>query len=82
MKATPAGMSGADRNAATPCGTRATMPAKIRKLMPLPMPRSVMSSPIHIASSVPPARVIIWVSVVGSRMSMGETIWLCDRMAR
>ena len=32
------------------------MPAKIRRLMPLPMPFSVMRSPIHMASAVPAAR--------------------------
>ena len=31
-------------------GARLTMPAKMMKLMPLPMPRSVMSSPIHISA--------------------------------
>ena len=31
-------------------GAWLTMPAKMMKLMPLPMPRSVMSSPIHIRS--------------------------------
>ena len=41
------------RKAARPDGTRATMPAKMMKLMPLPMPRSVISSPIHITSTVP-----------------------------
>ena len=43
------------------------MPAKMMKLMPLPMPRSVMSSPIHITSTVPAVRVTIWVSVVQAR---------------
>ena len=40
------------------------MPAKMMKLMPLPMPRSVMSSPIHISRMVPAVRATIWVSVV------------------
>ena len=33
-----------------PPGAWRTMPAKMMKLMPLPMPFSVMSSPIHISS--------------------------------
>ena len=40
------------------------MPAKMMKLMPLPMPRSVMSSPIHIRAMAPAVRVAIWVRVV------------------
>ena len=39
------------------------MPAKMMKLMPLPMPRSVMSSPIHIRATEPAVRVTIWVMV-------------------
>ncbi len=34
-------------------GMRAAMPAKISSDMPLPMPRSVTSSPIHITSAAP-----------------------------
>ena len=34
-------------------GMRAAMPAKIISDMPLPMPRSVTSSPIHITSAAP-----------------------------
>ena len=40
------------------------MPAKMMKLMPLPMPRSVISSPIHISRIVPAVSVTIWVRVV------------------
>ena len=36
-----------------PCGKRATIEAKIISEMPLPMPRWVISSPIHISSTVP-----------------------------
>ena len=39
------------------------MPAKMMKLMPLPMPRSVMSSPIHIRTTEPAVSVAIWVRV-------------------
>ncbi len=36
-----------------PWGRPATMPAKISRLMPLPMPRSVICSPIHMTNIVP-----------------------------
>ena len=45
-------------------GAWLTMPAKMMKLMPLPIPRSVMSSPSHIRAIEPAVRVAIWVSVV------------------
>ena len=54
---------GAGRCSTAP-GRRATMPAKMMKLMPLPMPRSVMSSPIHITRTVPAVRLMICVMVV------------------
>ena len=44
-------------------GTRPTMPAKMMKLMPLPMPFSVMSSPSHMRRIEPAVRVMIWVIV-------------------
>jgi hypothetical protein len=44
-------------------GARLTMPAKMMKLMPLPIPRSVMSSPIHIRAIEPAVSVAIWVRV-------------------
>ncbi len=34
---------------------RATMPAKMMSEMPLPMPRSVICSPIHMMNAVPAA---------------------------
>ena len=37
----------------TPPGMRETIEAKIISEMPLPMPRWVISSPIHITSTVP-----------------------------
>ncbi len=40
------------------CGNRATMPAKMISEMPLPTPRLVICSPIHIKSMVPPVKVI------------------------
>ena len=38
-------------------GRPATMPAKISSEMPLPMPRSVICSPIHMTKMVPTDRV-------------------------
>ena len=43
----------------TPAGARLTMPAKMMKLMPLPMPFSVISSPSHIRTIAPATRVTI-----------------------
>ena len=56
-------MFGLTMNAWTALGARLTMPAKMMKLMPLPMPRSVISSPIHIRAMAPAVSVAIWVSV-------------------
>ena len=39
-------------------GKRATMPAKMISEMPLPTPRLVICSPIHISRIVPPVSVI------------------------
>jgi hypothetical protein len=39
-----------------PCGMRDTIEAKIISEMPLPMPRWVISSPIHISSTQPAVR--------------------------
>ena len=41
------------------CGNRATMPPKMISEMPLPTPRLVICSPIHIRRMVPPVSVII-----------------------
>ena len=63
---------------------RATMPAKMMKLMPLPMPRSVMSSPIHMTSTVPAVSVKSCVSV--SKLVMSKFLMTAvpgaERMAR
>ena len=40
------------------CGKPATMPAKMISEMPLPTPRLVICSPIHISSMVPPVSVM------------------------
>ncbi|OPZ71729.1 MAG: hypothetical protein BWY80_01266 [Firmicutes bacterium ADurb.Bin456] len=40
-----------------PWGTRDTIPAKIRSEIPLPMPFSVICSPIHIRKVVPAVMV-------------------------
>ena len=67
-KAMPAVQSGISRKAPTAAGTRPTMPAKMMKLMPLPMPRSVISSPSHMSRIVPAVSVMIWVE----RLEAGE----------
>ena len=41
----------------TVVGSRPTMPAKMMKLMPLPMPRSLISSPSHMRMRVPAVSV-------------------------
>ena len=43
------------------CGSRPTMPAKMMKLIPLPIPFSVISSPSHMSTTAPAVRVIIWI---------------------
>ncbi len=40
-----------------PRGSPATIPAKISREMPLPMPRSVICSPIHMTNTEPTERV-------------------------
>ena len=39
-------------------GTSATIPAKMIKETPLPIPRAVICSPIHINNMVPPVKVM------------------------
>ena len=39
------------------CGMLPTMPAKMMKLMPLPSPRSLISSPSHISRMVPAVKL-------------------------
>ena len=57
------------------------MPAKMMKLMPLPMPFSVISSPSHISRTEPAVRATIWVSVSMSDRPKapvrtgGEVLW-------
>ena len=58
-----AAMFGLTVNAPIAPGAWLTMPAKMMKLMPLPMPRSVMSSPTHIRATAPAVSVAIWVRV-------------------
>ena len=71
-------------NVLTAPGRPATMPPKMMKLMPLPMPRSVMSSPIHMSSTVPAVRLMICVSVVKLVRSKSATtpFWGDDSSAR
>ena len=57
-----AGLSTPDRpwlkNCASAAGTSATIPTKISRDTPLPMPRAVICSPSHSRNMVPPTRVI------------------------
>ncbi len=41
-----------------PLGNRATIPAKMMREMPLPIPRSVICSPSHMRNAVPEVRVM------------------------
>ena len=60
------------------------MPAKMMKLMPLPMPFSVMSSPSHIRTTAPAVRVTIWTHDWGLPRPKSPMITSCaasaDRM--
>src|SRR5438309_9723755 len=57
------GRFGDERKPPRAVGARLTMPAKMMKLMPLPMPFSVISLPSHIRVSEPAVSVMIWVIV-------------------
>ena len=48
------------------------------KLMPLPIPRSVISSPIHIRAMAPAVRVAIWVRVVKLARSNVPVSTFCE----
>ena len=71
-------MSGALRKAISAVGARPTMPAKMMKLMPLPMPFSVISSPSHMSRTEPVVRATIWTSVVevGQAERAGQDRWV------
>ena len=45
------------------CGNPTTMPAKIKSDIPLPMPRSVICSPIHMMKTVPAVSVKMVIKV-------------------
>src|SRR5215475_12684928 len=53
-------------NCRTPFGRPTTIPAKINRLIPLPMPRSVICSPSHMTKIVPVINVRV-------EMKMNET---------
>ncbi len=76
--------SGLLTNAWRAPGARLTMPAKMMKLMPLPMPFSVISSPSHIRVTEPAVRVTIWVSVSQLPRSNGvvSTLFADSRASR
>ncbi len=58
---------------AMPVGRPTTMPAKISKLMPLPIPRSVICSPSHMMNVVPAVRVI---TVIAMKPKPGSSTML------
>ena len=75
--------SGLLMNAVSAPGARLTMPAKMMKLMPLPIPFSVISSPSHIRVTDPAVSVAIWVIVSQLPRSNGVVSTLfADRTAR
>ena len=71
-------MFGFAMNAPRALGARLTMPAKMMKLMPFPMPRSVISSPIHIRTMAPAVRVAIWVNVSKLERSNAPVSTVCE----
>ncbi len=58
-------------------GRRATMPAKISRLTPLPTPRLVICSPSHIRNMVPPVRVAMVETMKNGPGSNTRPCWLC-----
>ncbi len=62
-------------NVETAEGRRPTIPAKMMKLTPLPIPFSVISSPSHMSRMEPAVRVRIWVRVTGEARSNWEMTW-------
>ena len=65
-----------------PCGRPETIEAKIISEMPLPMPRWVISSPIHISSTQPAVRHSTTSSTEpGLKLvNTGEpALWPCER---
>jgi hypothetical protein len=78
MTASAVPTSGLAKKAPSARGTRLTMPAKMMKLMPLPMPFSVMSSPSHIRRIEPAVSETIWVSVSHDARSNGVESTFCE----
>ncbi len=60
-----------------PRGSPTTMPAKISRLMPLPMPRSVICSPSHMMNVVPAVSVI---TVIAIKPKPGSITRLLDEL--
>ena len=52
-------MCSSDLRVLRPAGRRETIPAKMMREMPLPMPFSVMDSPSHIRKAVPAVRMMV-----------------------
>ena len=57
----------------SPRGKPTTMPAKMSRLIPLPMPRSVICSPSHMMKAVPVVRV-------STVMSLKAQPGFCDHL--
>ncbi len=64
-------------------GKRAAIWVKISSDMPLPMPRSVTSSPSHMITPVPAVMVRIMIRIVGTLVSgtTGLAHWTPNRLA-
>ena len=56
------------------CGKRAAIEVKISSDMPLPTPRSVMSSPIHMMRPVP-AVIVMTMSTMAHQASLVISCW-------
>ena len=66
-------------------GRPATMPAKISREMPLPMPRSVICSPSHITKMEPVDRVKAHSSlkpIPGMMTTSGPRLWAREAMPK
>ena len=66
--------------AVTPAGAAARIDAKISSEMPLPMPRFVISSPIHISSAVPAVSVRTMITSL-PEFTFGSAPWRLKRNA-
>ncbi len=73
--------SGLFHHALIPEGMRDTIEAKMSSEMPLPIPRWVMSSPIHISSTVPAVSESTMRNTLNSvKLGMSETFALFSKL--